>query len=94
MISASTMTAAFGAILLLLPVVGGADPITCLRIKSAMNKQPILVLEIAYKLYNSDISGRLRHLIGLEPGLVACARFASCKVPGEKTTKPASVGPR
>ncbi len=69
------------------------ESITCLQIRLAINKEPILVLEIPYKLYNSHISGRLRHLIGLEPGSIACARFASCKVPGEKKTKPASVGP-
>jgi hypothetical protein len=92
-ISARTMTISFGAVLWLLAVVGDADSSTCLRIGLAINKEPVLALEILYKLYNSGISGRLRHLIGLEPGLIACARFASCKVPGEKKTKPASVGP-
>jgi hypothetical protein len=67
-ISASTLTVTFSAILWLLAFVMEADSIICLQIGSAINKEPILILEIPYKLYYSDISGRLRRLIGLEPG--------------------------
>jgi len=37
-----------------------ADSITCLRLGSAINKEPILLLEIPNKLHNSDINGTLR----------------------------------
>ena len=36
------------------------DSITCLRIGSTINKEPILLLEIPNKLRNSDNSGTLR----------------------------------
>lgn len=44
-----------------------ADSIICLRIGSAINKEPIPVLETPNKLHNSDISSTLRRSDRLRP---------------------------